>query len=354
MAPVTGNPSPVSVLLPHRLLGNVYVRELGRAYQELGCDVFFGPENFFESNVAPDILHINWPEDLYRAFGYGGRRGDLTAFARRLDWFKERGSKLVWTVHNEKPHEGFPGVTDSSAYQLVIDAADVIHHHCDCSRERLEAAYEFDDSKSFFIAPHGHYFAYPNTISRDQARRKLGINERAFVYLHFGAIRGYKGIEQVMRAFRAVRESTDHLLVAGRLSSSMSLRQRISLAITKRLRKGTTLHLRTIESDDIQIYLNAADCVVLGHTQGLNSGVAILGLSFGRPVIGPELGCIPAVLRDGPNLLYSPGNVEQLKSRMREVREVDGDVAAEQNRALAATWEWRGIAEKALEGLAIR
>ena len=53
------------VLIPHRLGANIYVQQLGRAYQELGCSVVYGAENFVESNLEFDIIHLNWPEEIY-------------------------------------------------------------------------------------------------------------------------------------------------------------------------------------------------------------------------------------------------------------------------------------------------
>jgi glycosyltransferase involved in cell wall biosynthesis len=48
--------------------------------------------------------------------------------------------------------------------------------------------------------------------------------------------------------------------------------------------------LSFVHEDDIQLYLKAADLVVLPFVEILNSGTAMLSLSFGCPIMVPEKG----------------------------------------------------------------
>jgi len=58
--------------------------------------------------------------------------------------------------------------------------------------------------------------------------------------------------------------------------------------------KRIKVFLDFIPDNDIQIYMNAADIIVLPYLDILNSGVAILAMSFGKPVIAPRTGSIPS------------------------------------------------------------
>ena len=342
---------PVTVLLPHRLLGNIYVQELGRAYQAIGCESIFGPENFFESNYRPDIVHVNWPEDLYRSYGSGSAESRADRLLQRLDNYKEGGALIAWTVHNEIPHAAATGDIDSRIYQGVIDRADVIHHHCTRSLERLESRYKIPPGTRQFVAPHGHYFSYRNHVSKKDARGILSIPQSAFVYLHFGAVRGYKGIDLVLNAFRRVRRKGDLLLIAGRMEATGKLSDRLKLGLYRHFARSVRLHLQTVDSDAIQLFINAANVLVLGHKNGLNSGVAILGMSFGRPVIGPRLGCIHSVLDQGLNLTYETGSLDALVEQMRAAKRIPADQAADVNRAAAESWKWNRICEPVVDSL---
>lgn len=339
------------VLLPHRLLGNIYVRELGDAYKEAGCEVIFGPENFFESNIIPSIVHVQWPEELYRAYGNGGTDVKVKRLFSRVDALRQAGCRIALTIHNEQPHEKLPGNVDAEVYQYLFDNADIVHHHCECSIERIAARYSVPDSLKQFVAPHGHYFSYSNTVSIEEARKSLGLPVDAFVYLHFGAIRDYKGIDMVLEAFQRVRKKNDILLVAGRMPGTGSPLARIKFAYFKNFAPRIKFHLRMIDDDDIQNYVNAANALVLGHSHGLNSGVAVLGMSFGRPVIGPRLGCIPSVLDQGENLIYPTGDLSSLVTQMANVKAISAEDASEKNRKAASEWHWAGIAQPVLEYL---
>lgn len=333
------------VVLPHRLLHNIYVRELGRAYIALGCQVVYGPENFFESNLRLDILHVQWPEDLYRQ----SQNNDRRLFLERLAAMRDKGVTIAWTVHNAQPHESSHNNMDRSAFQGIIDHADVIHHHCACSMEAIRSMYTVSRATKEFVAPHGHYFGYKNEISRSEARRILHIRKDAFVYLHFGAIRGYKGIENVLKAFNGLREPNSILLVAGRVEGGLSVSRRLQFAYYRQTSSRIRLHTRSIESDEIQLFINAADALVLGHTSGLNSGVAVLGMSFGRPVVGPDLGCLSWTLRQGENCIYTVGSLPDLAAKMLDVQKLPADATAARNRGAAGAWKWQHIAEPVID-----
>lgn len=338
----------IKVLIPHRMFSNIYVRELGRAYKDLGCEVVYGPENLFEANYKPDVIHLNWPEDLYRRSAAGDMGQSVDRLRDRLHQARSRDSTIAWTVHNERPHEQVDDDVDYRAYQCIVNSANVIHHHCECSQVLVEQKYEVPADTIQFVAPHGHYFGYKDEISRDEARRRLGLSDDKFVFLHFGAIRGYKGIDLVLAAFRRARRKRDVMLVAGRMLGTGSFAARLKLAPYKYFAPTVHWHLRMIDSDEIQVFLNAADAIVLGHTSGLNSGVAVLGMSFGKPVVGPNLGCISSVLDQGINLMYETENVEDMADKLVQVREVDLAAAEVKNKAAAKSWDWKAIAEPVL------
>ena len=59
--------------------------------------------------------------------------------------------------------------------------------------------------------------SYPNVVSRAEACRRLGLPEDAFVYLLFGALRPYKGLEELIAAFRQLADPDAVLLAAGQV-----------------------------------------------------------------------------------------------------------------------------------------
>ena len=345
-----------TILIPHQTGSNIYVRELGRGYHNLGCKVIYGTENLLEQNIIPDLLHLQWPEEQYRWKGDGNLHQRVSKFISSLITLKESGVKIAWTVHNINPHDHSSSQIDDEAYQRVIDLTDLIVHHCPESSILLRRKYRVPNEKLEVTSPHGHYLAYPNKISREDARLKLHIPKDAFVYLHFGNVRGYKGLNLLFDAFKKLSAKNKYLLVAGRydvLTGRGALRDRLLLAWKRRF-SNISLILYEIPSDDIDIYIKASDCLVLSHTTGLNSGVAVLGMTFGKMVIGPNIGCMQWVLSEGNNLLYDAGDSSSLRSAMTTALESNTISCERINKDISQKWRWEEMALKIITTLNIR
>jgi len=339
------------LLLPHRLLGYSYVTELGRAYQQVGIDVVYGPENLFESTGYFDLIHLQWPEDQYRGYGSGRVEARAGSFIGRLDEHKRKGTKLIWTVHNIIPHEHVGSKVDAVVYQDVIDRADLIVHHCEASIEMLAETYAVPASSRSVVVHFGNYAGYADSIKAAEARARLGIPQDATVYLWFGALRGYKGFDTLLRAFRRARVKGKFLVVAGYYTGVGGLKGKLEtlrLLTVGWLGRRSRLDLKMIEDDDVQVYFRAADAVVLSHSRGLNSGVAVLGMTFGKVVVGPDLGCISNVLKQGENVIYTANDVSGLTRAMESVPTLDLARAGATNRRVASSWEWSSVARTIL------
>jgi beta-1,4-mannosyltransferase len=337
-----------TVLLPHRGLRNIYIRELGRAYASLGVQPIHGPENLFESDIIPDLLHLHWPEEVYRSPQEGTLDKRIRLFLDRLDRLRDYGTRIIWTVHNLKPHETATADAEHEAYQGVVDRAHVVHHHCPVSASLLSSHYQIPEGQVSIVVPHGHYLSYPNDMTRLQARDSLRIDGSKFVFLHFGQIRDYKGLDIVEDAFQRVRLRQKHLLVAGRISLSLSPLARVKFRARRTLARHTTYVLDAVRNDEVQRYFKACDAVVLGHTGGLNSGVAVLAMTFGKPVVGPRLSCIGWVLAQGSNIIYDSDDAHALEHAMDSVTHLDLDAASTANMGVAAGWTWEAIASRVI------
>ncbi|MCB1733932.1 MAG: glycosyltransferase [Gammaproteobacteria bacterium] len=348
------NPKPL-ILIPYRQLGNILVREVGRAYQRQGYVVYFGPENFFESDIQPDIIHLHWPEMFYRNDGDGTAQERADLFLARLKEFKALGVRVIWTIHNLFPHDSYDSELDVHVYREVAALADVVVHHCARSRELIAEQYPPRPDVPQVIAPMGNYLGQRNHSDQIESRRRLDLPEDAFVFLLFGALKGYKGLFNVVDAFRRLKSSGRpiYLVVAGNASLSgwrgrfLDLRNRIPRRWQGRLR----LHLGHVPADDVQYFVNACDAMILGHVRGLNSSLALLGMTFGKLIVGPDLGCIGWVLQEGRNVSFPVGDQSAMTEAMQRALDFDLESAAAANIAITQKWTWDHHAEQILAGL---
>jgi len=254
------------VLLPHGIHGGgIYIRELGRAYAAIGCRVVFNADNFREALIAPDLVHLHWPEEHYRWGGNGTPKERAARFVEDIDRMKQGGSAIAWTVHNLAPHEFFGGPLDHEVYQAVIDRTDVIVHHCEESRRLLSSLYTVPNALRELVLPFGHYGAYPRGISREDARARLNLPADAFIYLHFGMVREYKGMDLLFKAFSTLRVPNKMLLIAGRhmgYTSPWTFRsvvERTRYAFFKRIAGRIRPYLEEVPEEDIQVFMAAAE-----------------------------------------------------------------------------------------------
>lgn len=341
----------MKVLLPHSLDGNIYTHELGKAYQRQGWAITYGDDNLFERTQDAQIVHLHWPEAFYRWKGVGSLESRSARFITAIDAYKKYGAKIVWTIHNLTPHDHPDNKFDREIYQQVLDRTDLLIHHCPRSQGALAHLYRIPSQAQQLVTPHGHYLGYPHGMTREQARTRLGISDDAYVYLQFGMLKGYKGLGTLFNAWRKISTPNKHLLVAGKYhptSGRYAWREKLHMFRAQHT-PGISMHLNSIPQDEIQVFLAAADCMVLTHAKGLNSGVAVLGMTFGKVVVGPRLGCIEWVLDAGANVAYEPGNLNALVDAMEHAPRLDASSSSATNMAVAASWQWDDMARAILD-----
>ena len=235
-----------------------------------------------------DILHLHWPEhhfigpSVFQTLLRAARLLGILSMARVC------GTRVVWTVHNLQPHKQYHPVIERWVWKTFTGLIDAYFSLSSLAIEQILRQYPALCKKKVFIAPHGHYRGfYHDDLSKREARRKLDVAVSATVIVFFGRISTYKNTPSLIRSFSQLRNEDLVLLIAGKPDHE-SIAEEIS-----RLAKNDPrirLHLGFIQEDEIQLHLKSADLVVLPFLEILNSGTALLSLSFGCPILVPEKG----------------------------------------------------------------
>ncbi|MBU6269813.1 MAG: glycosyltransferase [Betaproteobacteria bacterium] len=344
-----------TVLLPHGIARNRYVDELAQAWRGLGFALVQGPQALFEAQHRPALVHLQWPEELYRWHGSGPPQRRARDFIDRLDALKAGGARLAWTVHNLAPHDHPDDPVDHAAYQAVIDRADLLIHHGEPSRALLRQRHTVGEIREI-VLPHGHFGGYPQGGDRAATRARLRLPADATVFLHFGLIRGYKGLDLLLDAYRAARVPRKRLVIAGTWAiapQGQPLGERLRMAWIRRWARTIRCEFRHVADDEIRDFMAAADAVVLAHRQVLNSGVAVLGMSFGKLVVGPDTGCVGPLLAEGVNERYPAGDTAGLARAMERAADPARIAAARVNATIARGWDWERNAAAIVAALGI-
>ena len=172
---------------------------------------------------------------------------------------------------------------------------------------REQALRQFwDRQKQDCYCTEGSYVdVYLNMVSRKEARHQLSLDEKLRVVLYIGYIKPYKGISNLIEAYKKQYKKEDNvvLLVAGHAMNTDYLEKIIQSA--NDLPKGTVrLEEGYVPEDMLQVYFNAADVVFLPFENINNSGSAIMAMGFEKAIIAPKRGALIYRLKQQEELLY--------------------------------------------------
>ncbi len=314
--------------------GNPYWDMLASEFEKDGFEFIRDTPNVFnkawlESNRKQiQVLHLHYCQLFYATRDGRAKFPRVIKFALNLIYARILGYRLVFTVHQMVPTYWLePKWVDRIGHFIVIRLSERVIVHCLEAKRLLTQTY--GRRKAIYVVDHPNYVnAYQNNVSQEQARRILNLSEEGlFIFTFLGSIRPNKGIDNLIRAFRNLKDKRYRLVIAGALNKPASYGQ--YLQALGGADRRISFHFKYIPNDEIQNYLNAADVVVLPFNKILTSGSAILAMSFGKPVIAPRIGCLPELIGPDAGWLFEQGDVESLMTVMKKAVSTDLKQAGE-------------------------
>lgn len=284
-------------------------------------------------DLSGRIFHLHWTNPVFRGAKTTEQAdAKLDQFAGWLADLQARGGKFVWTVHNVLPHERKFLDQELRLASLLVDRADLIHVMSAQTLEQVRPHYKIPSTKVVVI-PHPSYAGvYPDFVSRDIARSRLGIESDEVVLLTLGAIRGYKGIDRLFAAvdgLAAVGVNV-RLNIVGRVGRGEGNEQ-----LLERCRAHPRIQLEVgyVPDAQLQLWLRSADLAVLPYRKILNSGAFHLALGFGVPVVYPLDGSMASPVSQTYGEGFDPDSEQDL---LRALTEAVGRLTNVQARDAAA------------------
>jgi len=298
----------------------------------------------------PDILHLHTLTLFLPGRNKINRLIKLLIFISQIFILKLIGIQTVWTVHewHDKVENGKHNISPWRA-RIIGKFLRAIITHCDTTKQEITQAFNLENEDKVFMVPHGNYIGYyKNEISRLEARKFLGIPEGNFIFLLLGNIYRYKGALETIDAFQHLQQKGISLVIAGRTDE-----EQLQEMIIDKIRDYPNILFapRRVPEDEIQIYMNACDCVVLPYKVFTTSGVALLAMSFGRACIAPNVGFFSDVLDESRAILYDSTYEEGLLDAMKCAIEKKKDILemGKYNLKLAEQWNWNYVADETLK-----
>jgi hypothetical protein len=177
------------------------------------ADAQYSREWFRHQRSAVNAVHFHRLRPHYTNPSLEVSVRGAISLARFATSLRDEGLPLLRTCHNFLPHER-SRVLDYGVRLLFARWADVVLALSEEAR-RLVRRY-FGRRGPVIVARHGYYIGVnPRRADRQTGRHALGIPPRAFVYLFFGQVRPYKGVDDLITSFASLPDPDARLVIAG-------------------------------------------------------------------------------------------------------------------------------------------
>lgn len=333
---------------------NPYQRNLAEAQRKLGHEVLEGGGggSFLRTALfqwKADVLHFHWLHPyLLRPNRLGSVLRSLR-FLLEIMMIRLTGTRIAWTIHNLKNHDNHHTGIERFFSIPFARCCRVCIVHSEHAAEMAGRRF-FIRRKRLQVIPHPSYVGlYPDVMTREESRTKLGIPREAFVFLFLGRINAYKGIFDLIEAFQGL--GTDErlrLLIAGSPENDATRDRILKETVSD---ERILAVLERIGDDDLQMYFKAADVAVYPYRQILTSGAVILGMSFGSFLIAPDVPTLRETVAPGGGLFFKPCSRNSLQEEMRVVFSMDTANAGITNLYRSHEWRLEKIADMTVKAV---
>ncbi|NHK29518.1 glycosyltransferase family 4 protein [Parvularcula flava] len=269
-----------------------------------------------------NLLHIHWEEHPLRKCSTGAEAAVVADYLiARLSYFRKLGGRIIWTVHNIEPHEGEFRDQFLRYRKALAGLADHVHVHNLAAIEVLASQTDIDRSRIVYI-PHPSYIgAYEDTEQTVQPHAQPDEKKALF----FGMLRRYKGLDLLFRAVPEPQKLEPGLQIAihGKTVPGDPFAEELQ---TYSAIEGYDIHAERVEDPDVPGLMRSARCIVIPYEKFLTSGVALLGLTYGVPVVAPNISQMRELFPPTcQRLLFEPGDATSLAEKIREAVTLTSD-----------------------------
>ncbi|MGA2251801.1 glycosyltransferase family 4 protein [Terracidiphilus sp.] len=263
----------------------------------------------YTAAAKPKVFHILW-------------NSKVQFFDRTLLmlYYKAMRKRVTLTAHNvnEARRDGKDSFLNRLTLRMQYRLTDHIFVHTQKMKDELISDFGVRD-RVVTVIRHPINDAFPDTsLTSAEAKQKLGLQSHEKALLCFGRIKPYKGIEHMLETFQilAKQDRSYRLIIAGEAEK----RNEDYLNEIRRLIPSELMHdervllkAQFIPDEDVELYLKAADVMVLPYNQIFQSGVLFLGYSFGLPVVATDVGSFKEEVVEGrTGFMSRPGDPADL------------------------------------------
>ncbi len=200
-------------------------------------------------------------------------------------------TKVLALTDNIIPHEKRFGDKPFTNYFVKS-----CHGFIAMSKTVLNDISKFSDTKNKAYSPHPMYETYGASVTMEEARKKLNLNNNDKIILFFGLIRHYKGLDILMEAMvhPEIKKQNIKLLIAGEFYEDKQ--PYLELIQKHNLQDQIILHDKFIANEDVRYYFCASNLVAQTYKNATNSGVTMVGYFYEKPMLVTNVGGLAEIV----------------------------------------------------------
>ncbi len=246
----------------------------------------------------------------------------LDQFRLDIDAFIEKRGRIAWTMHNVLPHDARFITEEIELRQFVAERASLIHAMSRESVSKMGEVVKLDPDKVVVSAHPNYAGCYPDSVGRVEARRALGIEPDELVFVMFGALKPYKGLDLLLDGFSRVarKRGRVRLLVAGAPDGTPEAERFVQRCL---VHPDVLIADRRIATEHVQYFMRSADVGVASYVKTLNSGAVNLYGTFRLPVVVPNEPSITSTVPNGMIAVFQELTASSLADAMMRAGELE-------------------------------
>lgn len=314
---------------------NPYVPSLMDGISSLSDEVewFHGVDFIWDDRVFDmDIIHTHWLSFMKAS------KMEVERFRQRFKEIKEKGIRIVATVHDLEPHYS-KSEEENLFYTIVYSYADIFVHLGEYSKKLFEQRYP--NVQHVLIPHHVYDHEYKEIPNRKASLRKLHLSSRKKRILCFGAFRDEEELMMVDSLATEAHKLGIEIMAPHyyTMKQWMNRYKRFKRWVKMRLRERQVPGLRIygwdISHELLPFFFGAADAVLIQRKKILNSGNLPLAFLMGKVCIGPNIGNVGGILKETGNPTFDPSSTTSLCLAVNEGLRLAASGKGEQNREYA-------------------
>ncbi len=298
---------------------------------------------------------------------------------------KHKNIEVIFDMHFVKQKEG--SSLDEKMTKYGVKSASTYITHCLQTANELK---EIFPQKKFILTESGQRSDKPiNTtiklyhpiydmfqpnenLDRDAVKNELNLKKHVFLF--FGFIRKYKGLHNVIEAFKKVKEKRNDvsLLIVGEsfwqtldskklstkikntlfgFAKSLFLKKKddernynpLALIEQYKMQDAVTVINKFVPNEDVHKYFQVSDCIVLYYITATPSGVESISYNFLLPMVATKVGHFTETVKHGFNgYLAEANDIDSMAETM--LHYIDNPLPAENVKLSSQDMSWKNYA----------